>query len=73
MYRMIIAALMAGFSCAVPAQEIVRQESQSGWTSFEIRCEDGKTRYIARNASGYWARGKNYEGQREAVKAACAK
>jgi hypothetical protein len=72
MDRIIAVALVLGFSSAAPAQEVVRQETQSGWTSFEIKCEDGKTRYITRNAEGFWARGKSYESQSEAMNAACA-
>lgn len=64
-------AIVFGLSSGAFAHEVVHQESEEGWTSYEIRCDDGKTRYIAKNTSGFWARGKNYGEQKAAVAAAC--
>lgn len=73
MNRVMIACLGIALSGVVSAHDIVHQETQGGWTSYQIRCDSGQIRYIAENAEGYWARGKNYGDRKKAILAACKK
>lgn len=71
MNRIAIIGLAAALSGVASAHEIVHQESQGGWTSYQVRCDNGRTRYITENRKGFWARGKNYGDRKEAITAAC--
>ena len=56
---------------AAQAHEVVHEETQGEWTSYELKCDSGHIRYITKNTKGYWARGKNYDKRKEAVAVAC--
>jgi hypothetical protein len=71
MKKKIIVLILFGLSSGAFAHEVVHQESQGGWTSYRIRCDNGQTRYIAQNPDGFWARGKNYAERKDAMAAAC--
>lgn len=70
MNRIIIACLAVASGIA-SAHEIVQQETEGNWTSYQIKCESGQTRYIAENTEGFWARGKRYGNRSAAIAAAC--
>lgn len=71
MMRVTIACLGVVLSGFAFAHDIVHQETEGDWTSYQVRCSSGKIRYIAENTAGFWVRGKSYGGREQAIAAAC--